>query len=165
MGRKKQDAIQRFWSKVEQGSSDQCWEWQGGRYPAGYGQFWNEGRNLGAHLYSFILHKGQVPMGMKVCHSCDNPPCVNPNHLFLGTAKDNTQDMIQKGRLVRTRTLGNYATGARNHKTKLSQEQADEIRRVYSKGKRGSGLRILAQKYNVAPNTIRQIIHWQTKKG
>lgn len=77
-----------------------CWEWRGMRNHDGYGQVWVRAlqRNVGAHRISFEQHKGPIPEGLLICHTCDNPPCINPDHLFAGTHKDNTADMMRKGR-------------------------------------------------------------------
>lgn len=80
---------------------NECWNFLGTKDKDGYGVFGHgRGKQLRAHRASFQFYKGNVITGMFVCHSCDNPSCINPNHLFVGTAKDNTQDMIQKGRRV-----------------------------------------------------------------
>lgn len=90
-------AEQRFWAKVD--TSGDCWEWQGRRFPTGYGGFYAGGRvNWYAHRFVWTLVNGAIPQGMHVCHHCDNPPCVRPDHLFLGTPKDNMRDRDRKGR-------------------------------------------------------------------
>jgi hypothetical protein len=96
---KKEPADVRFWAKVKViEDDDSCWEWQASTYPNGYGIF-NEGESiLGAHIFSYKIHKGLVPSGMLVCHTCDNKLCVRPKHLFLGTHQQNTDDMVRKGR-------------------------------------------------------------------
>lgn len=91
----------RFWRKVQK--SDGCWWWISVRNEDGYGQFRNDelGRMEGAHRFSWRLTHGDIPHGMCVLHHCDNPPCVNPDHLFLGTQQDNIADMHAKGRYVK----------------------------------------------------------------
>lgn len=94
--------MERFWKKVQK--TDWCWIWTASFFTNGYGQFRHGSRTDGtrkldhAHRMAYRLEVGQIPEGMLVCHKCDNKKCVNPDHLFLGTSKDNTQDMIKKGR-------------------------------------------------------------------
>lgn len=90
---------ERFWQKVAK-QDDGCWVWQGARAGHGYGTLKRGERGLTklAHRISWELHFGAIPDGMCVCHHCDEPPCVNPDHLFLGTVKDNVGDMLEKGR-------------------------------------------------------------------
>lgn len=87
----------RFWDKVLVG--DGCWEWQAGTQKHnGYGSFSMNGRDVKAHRVSWLLWYGEIPKGLRVLHRCDNPPCIRPDHLFLGTQKDNVLDAVAKGR-------------------------------------------------------------------
>lgn len=92
---------ERFWSRVRRADGDACWEWTAARFPKGYGKVaLTSGRRKtdGAHRIAWILTNGPIPDGLWVLHKCDYRPCCRPDHLFLGTAKDNTLDMIAKGR-------------------------------------------------------------------
>ncbi len=103
----------RFWKFVDKKSNDDCWNWTGGKMGNGYGSLRvsnKQGSHVYAHRLSWELHNGPIPKGMQVLHHCDNPSCVNPNHLFIGTASDNMRDMDSKNR----RGNRNYACGDRN---------------------------------------------------
>lgn len=84
----------KFWKKVDRRGPDECWKWTGAINQAGYGAFGNNH----AHRTSYEITYGPIPDGLFILHKCDNPPCVNPNHLFVGTHQDNMRDMISKGR-------------------------------------------------------------------
>jgi hypothetical protein len=97
--RKRRSLAERFWPKVKLGRG--CWLWQGCTDPKGYGYIGtggHSGKVLSAHRASYMMEHGSIPDGMFVLHSCDTPSCVRPSHLFLGTARDNTHDMMRKGR-------------------------------------------------------------------
>lgn len=84
----------RFWSYVDKLSDENCWQWLKAKYPSGYGRF----GKLYAHRVSYELMNGKIPSGFCICHKCDNPSCVNPNHLWAGTVADNMHDRDRKGR-------------------------------------------------------------------
>ena len=89
-------AKERLFQRVDK--SGECWLWTGGKTYDGYGMMKVDGRQTYVHRFSYQLHKGEIPEGMFVCHSCDVPNCVNPDHLWLGSPADNTADMFKKGR-------------------------------------------------------------------
>ena len=142
---------ERFWSMVKRGGPDSCWEWQGHTIKDGYGAFHFQGKRIIASRFAWILTYGEIPQGMCVLHKCDNPACVNPRHLFLGTQKDNMQDAVLKWR----------KSGPHNGRTKLTWPQVDTIRLLFQMG--WSGYR-LAKFFGVNYKTIWQILKGKTWK-
>lgn len=121
------NAIERFHQKYEINESG-CWLWIAGTRPNGkgvpYGRHFIDGKSIGAHRFSFEIAHGVIPKGMYVCHKCDMPLCVNPDHLFVGTHHDNMRDMVQKKRSFTGR--GENKKGL----AKLTNQQADQIRKM-----------------------------------
>jgi hypothetical protein len=126
--------IKRFWKKVNKKSSEECWEWTASIMNSGYGQFFvkenSKIKAYSSHRFSWMLAYGEIHDGLCVLHKCDNKICVNPVHLFLGTAKDNRIDAVQKGEC-----RGSYNQGTKNSHAKLSESDVREIRRLYKENK------------------------------
>lgn len=147
---------ERFWRFVDKKSNNECWPWTGQKIN-GYGRISIGSRGLssdGAHRISWEIHNGQkVPSGMFVMHRCDNPECVNPAHLSIGTPKENYDDMVAKGRRKHV-----IPVGENNGKSVLTKEMVLEIK--------SSNLRNvdLARKFNVSPNCIRGVRTGRTWK-
>lgn len=143
---------ERFWSKVDRRSPDECWPWRAAvrRKNEGYGAFYFKGRHHPAGRIAWFLAKGEMPEpGVVVCHECDNPPCCNPAHLFLGTNQQNTADKVAKGR---------QAKGSHNGFSKLNEEQVREIKRLKPIGRSPYGFRSeLAARFSVSPATITDV--------
>lgn len=100
-GKMPEPLLERFWGKVNVRGGDECWEWLAGtqnRERGEYGKFWVDGDTVPAHRFAYEISKGPIPEGLFVCHSCDNPKCVRPDHLWVGTNEDNMRDCIEKGR-------------------------------------------------------------------
>jgi len=144
--------LDRYWEKVNVKGPDDCWEWMAGIRGFGYGRFWFKRKCVPAHRFSWELRNGGIPEGMLVCHSCDNPSCVNPEHLFLGTQSDNIQDALKKDRM---------SNGERNGFSKLIDEQVLSIRREYKEGKSQAEL---TRKHGVSKSTIHFVVTRKTWK-
>ena len=142
--------MDRFWSKVSK--TDGCWIWTGAHYRSGHGHSYFKGKYVGAHRLSWILENGEIPEGTNVCHHCDNPPCVNPDHLFLGSQADNMRDMRQKNRGAKGETHGS---------AKLSLEKVIEIKLALKQGRTQASV---AVEYQVGRAQISRIAsgkRWQ----
>lgn len=130
-------AASRFWIKVDRsGGPDTCWIWTGAQRQAfGYGMFSIGRKSISTHRYSWLLHNGAIPDGLQVLHHCDNPRCVNPAHLFLGTQKDNVRDARDKGRLgQQVNPMCMARRGEINGKSKLNDSAVRLIRRMRQDG-------------------------------
>lgn len=145
-----QDA-DRFWSKVDK--SDGCWLWRGALFSNGYGQVSRTGGGIGAHRVSWFLAYGPIPDGLFVCHRCDNPPCVNPDHLFLGTAKDNRLDMMSKGKTTRP---SQPVRGEMHFWAKLTE---DDVRSIRDLAAIGQTQRAIAGQFHIAPSRVCDIVN------
>lgn len=132
---------ERFWSKVDIKGPDECWNWKAGKNESGYGHFWLDQHNVKAHRVSWLLSNGDIPDKMCVCHKCDNPSCINPSHLFLGTNNDNVKDRNKKNRQYR-------AQGERHGRSKLTTAQVIEIRSDARPSK------VIAEAYNISNNYV-----------
>ena len=148
---------ERFWAKVDRKATDECWEWRGSHNKSGYGKFWSESKLRSAHRVVWELTQGLIPDGLCVCHKCDNPSCVNPIHLFLGTQADNNRDRDRKGRTAHGKEHGLYARGKNNPCAKLEPSQVRAIRLVYAAG--GATQADLAQEYGVSCSQIWRIVN------
>lgn len=139
----------RFWSKVD--VTGECWLWTRHITDAGYGQFTvSKGNFRLAHVVSYALIKGAVPAGAEVCHRCDNPPCVRPEHLFLGTHEENIRDMFEKGR------QGSRHPGMERYNARLTD---DDVRAIRASLPYFGRTAELARRYGVSSTTIRAVLN------
>ena len=136
----------RFWSKVTKAGPNECWPWAASTGRGGYGVFWADGRLTKAHRFSALLAGMRVRGGMFVCHHCDNPPCVNPAHLWVGTHAENMSDCVAKGRSLRR------AQGSESGRAVLNEGDVVHMRSAYSCA-RGE-LTAFARRYGVHRSTI-----------
>ena len=153
---------ERFWPKVEK--TEGCWLWRASRNRAGYGYFgdWSHRRTRAAHRVSWELAHGPIPPGLLVCHTCDNPPCVRPDHLFLGTHTDNLHDSMAKGRKYGPAHTARLPRGTQHYKARFTDEDIRAIRDAY--GRPGVTFERLARQYGVTGTTIHYIIKRHTWK-
>lgn len=149
----------RFWARVLVREPNECWPWQGARFPKGYGTIGSGikepvrgkglGRNKLTHRVSWEIHHGPIPEDMLVCHHCDNPPCVNPAHLFLGTPLDNSRDRDAKGRQ-------RYLRGETHQSAKMKEKQILEILDLLRSGRTQ---RSIARQYGINRMIVYDVAH------
>lgn len=144
---------ERFWRRVDRRGPDECWTWLAAKC-RGYGfmSTTHGGSPVKAHRVSYELHYGRIPEGLVVCHKCDNPSCVNPNHLFAATQRENIVDASKKGRMSRPLPK---LRGEGNGSAKLRTMNVLEIRKQYA---RGASISDLARDFCVHRSTITQIV-------
>ncbi len=148
----------RFWSAVDKDGPTPmhvpnigpCWLWTRSTLSSGYGRFWVDGRTVGAHRFSYQLFHGPLSSGLHVCHKCDNPACVNPNHLFAGTAADNVADRDLKNRQAR---------GTRIASSKMTEAV---VIRMFELRRQGFAQRDIATATGFSPQTVSSVL---TGKG
>ncbi len=167
------------WSRVATSDTDACWPWLGATRK-GYGHVRYQGQQWSAHRLAYVLARGPIPTGMLVCHACDNPLCCNPQHLWLGTNRENILDSVTKGRHVQVdlaslsserRARGmlhgmhthpeSRRRGEHNGSAKLTTDQVIQIR---EQSARGLTQRQLAREYGICQATVRDIVlrkKWQ----
>lgn len=174
--------VERFLSKIIiPDNLDACWEWQAGTIYFGYGHFWYNRKGVTAHRFIYEIATGHAPQHLCVCHSCDNPRCCNPNHLWLGTSPENTQDSTNKNRRAKGSKHGSrtkpetvhrgdshyarrypqkLARGEKHGNSKLSDVIVREMRDKHNQ--QGISMRKLATMYNVSRPTVRRAISGKT---
>lgn len=167
-----------FWQFVQKGNG--CWLWQGSKSPKGYGVISYQGKAWRAHRLAYKFTRGDIPAGLCVLHRCDNPSCVRPDHLFLGTHGENNTDRARKGRNATGERHGSktkperlpvgdrhgsrkhpesWRRGETHHNTTLVADDIKKIRKLYQPG---INTRSLAQQFNVSMDTIRRIATFKT---
>ena len=147
---------ERFWNQTNKAGPNDCWEWTGSVRRGGYGHIGTNGRKTeSSHRIAWKLFRGDVPAGMYVCHSCDNPPCVNPAHLWLGAPSDNVQDCLSKGRRI-------GASGEKHKDAILTEKNVLRIRRIYAMGKHTQSE--IGKRFGVSPRTVSDAVRGNTWK-
>lgn len=161
-GAQRQDIAERFSRKFEPCPMSGCWLWTGALDDDGYGRVLVDGRNSKAHRVAYTLHKGAIPEGLYVCHRCDTPACVNPVHLFVGTAADNAADMDAKGRR-RAVAPRKPQRGSASARARLTEAVVLDLRTRYARGER-IHQPSEAARLGVAVSVLNRALHGHTWK-
>jgi len=146
-----------IWDYIDKNGPGGCWLWCRSFDTWGYGQVWVDQVKYSTHRFIWEMYNGPIPKGFCVCHSCDNPPCCNPDHLFLGTHDDNMRDMKEKGR-----SNGGAPAGEGNGRAKITWEEVKTIRKMLN---RGTPARVLSRKFGISIPQIYKIKNnnsWKT---
>lgn len=129
--------------------TDGCWDWAGAKKTSGYGNVYWNGKYDTAHRVSYLIHHGEIPEGFFVCHRCDNPSCVNPAHLFVGSPRDNIRDMMRKGR-------GGLVTKPGSQHLNARLTEAD-VAKIIERRKGGEKIKEIAADFGVTASNISYI--------
>jgi hypothetical protein len=143
--------IRDFWKKVARTTAQECWEWQGALTHRGYGvknNLCEDGKKhlIHAHRMAWVIFRGPIPEGIMVCHTCDNRKCCNPEHLFLGTAQENMDDKIAKGRHVNPPLVA----------LRFTAEEAETIKALSAAGK---SFRTIAKMYDTSHRIVARVVY------
>lgn len=144
------DARRRFHLNYSINETTGCWEWRRARTHSGYGWACWRTKTIAAHRLAWMLLIGEIGKGLWVLHKCDNPPCVNPDHLYLGNARQNTDDRLTRNRGAR---------GERHGSAKLTIDQVRQIRSLYQGRGRGPSYESLMRQFHVSKSTIAYIVN------
>lgn len=142
-----EDAMARVRQHVKTSDPNACWEWQGTINNQGYGALRFGGKQYKAHRFSYEIHRGPIPAGLMICHKCDNPPCVNPDHLYAGTARENSRDAVDRDRRPKGERIGRAV---------LTPGMVRKIRKL-----RGEGCtaREIAERFKVSKSAVNHVIY------
>ena len=163
--RGKSTPIERVLARIEKDESTGCWNFQGAKNESGYGIVGLGRRGYGndrAHRVAYRHFVGETPAGMFVCHKCDNPACCNPDHLFLGSAKDNSQDMLKKGRGSKP-PRNEHDRGSYRYNAKLDEEMVKELRKRAAGGETGYSIwKSLKETTGVSMSVVYRVLSGKT---